>query len=107
MMIRRNDEAVPIDAFHAIVDAYAQTLGHIGENKTVYFHSVESEADHCVAKFSYNYPELPVIRDGELAGWQPPYMTVEKFDEALREHLPDGYSYEHATSDTHVVYREF
>lgn len=107
MRIRRNGEAVPTDAFAGIVKAFETTFAHLGEGKEVMFHSTENEADHAVALFSYNFPEMPVVRNGELVGWQPPYMAVETFTEMLAETLPSGYDYELARSDTIVVYREF
>jgi len=65
----------------------------------------ESDSEHYVAKLFATYQELPALDDsGDLRGWKAPYQAREKFDAALREHLPDRWVAEAVNNGTTGFY---
>lgn len=56
--------------------------------------------DHEVARLTANWQELPALENGELAGWLPPYRALERFEDAIRDELPDGVEFERQNQHT-------
>lgn len=103
LRFRRNGNQINDDVFHAIVDAFSNSIGHLLDGREVVFYAGD---DYAEATFAVEYPEIPYIENGHFAGWKPSYMAREQVDAALADALPDGYSYEAVNNATTAVYRD-
>lgn len=63
--------------------------------------------ERMLAHVTGRFNETPVNGDdGEVLGWRAPYQAREDFTDALREHLPDGVSFEAKNDHTLILYQE-
>lgn len=96
-----------LEAVYAAVDDEPHTVADPALASAESGSDYSEQREHHVAYFYANYQEQPVVGDdGEIRGWRAPYQAREDFDAALREHLPDGYTFEARDNSTTTFYRE-
>jgi len=102
-----NPEVAPDGIIEAVREAFEASIGHLVTGRSVVF--LSPEHDRHVARFDFNYMEIPACVVSDDAGpgdWLPPYRTRELVEAELRERLPDGISYEAKTNTQTVLYEE-
>jgi hypothetical protein len=69
----------------------------------------ELEEDHQVARFTFNFPEIPASVIDSNAGfgeWLPPYRAKELVESELMDRLPDDLMFESEDKVTMVIYND-
>jgi len=79
---------VPADIFEAVRDGFEDSIGHLVDSRNVTWLPAD---DRQLARFSFNYFEIPASATGADAGpgaWLPIYRCREEVREAIQERLP-------------------